>query len=339
MKEYAAGDWFEQLFGFTETDRRTVHSMLEVDGATFRSRQNELQWTCGKLEVISLAELRCRRDEIIGSKPSQIRVSELIGNVKLFHADPANAGALFQVASQFNLLEMVGPDVTPEEGITRYEFDGTQGPACAMACAAGTVYRNYFVPLDGQLGQTADQQVDGLAGIGAALGNANGQLWRMRNGYALPSASGLKAVDSKLKSMTEAELDDLRSKLQIGVQWDTQVTLAGCQHLVTQAYCSAMPVSYSGLPRRDWERFAKLVLEAAYEATFAAAAINAEKSGNRGVFLTLLGGGAFGNEESWILEAIERAVHLYHNVDLDMKIVSYSRSNPAVQRLCESFAK
>jgi hypothetical protein len=65
------------------------------------------------------------------------------------HQSPKNAGALFQVASQFNLLEMVLPRVTPEHGVTRYAHDHTQGPACAIAAGAATIYRNYFVPVDG----------------------------------------------------------------------------------------------------------------------------------------------------------------------------------------------
>ena len=51
---------------------------------------------------------------------------------------PEYEGALFQVASQFNALEMISPTVTPEEGATRYEHDRTQGPACAMAAGAAT---------------------------------------------------------------------------------------------------------------------------------------------------------------------------------------------------------
>jgi hypothetical protein len=31
------------------------------------------------------------------------------------HTNVSNAGSLFQVASQFNLLEMVSPNYTPEE--------------------------------------------------------------------------------------------------------------------------------------------------------------------------------------------------------------------------------
>jgi hypothetical protein len=34
----------------------------------------------------------------------------------------------------------------PEHGVTVYAGDPTQGPACALACAAGSVYRNYFCP-------------------------------------------------------------------------------------------------------------------------------------------------------------------------------------------------
>ena len=37
--------------------------------------------------------------------------------------DPQNAGAVFQAASQFNALEMVGPGVSPRQGIACYSND------------------------------------------------------------------------------------------------------------------------------------------------------------------------------------------------------------------------
>ncbi len=330
-----SGNWFERLFGFAESNRATVHSELEVEGNTLRSKLRGTQWTCGRLEILSLADLRGRHNGLQLTNGSRISVSEVVGDAKALHAELANAGALFQVASQFNLLEMVSPSVTPDQGITIYEHDPTQGPACAVACGAGTIQRSYFVELDGQIGQTATKQVDCLAAIGEALGNDNGRLWKMKNGYALPSAEGLEEVDSKLSSMSESELDDLRGLLKVGLQWDTQVTLSDCQHLVTQAYCSALPVAYSGLPSRSWERFARLILEAAYEATFAAAALNCSKTGNKSLYLTLLGGGAFGNDQVWILDAIRRAAVLYNRFDLDVKIVSFRNSNPAIRKLCD----
>jgi hypothetical protein len=335
VKPTVTGNWFERLFGFTESNRATVHSELEVVGNTLRSKLRGTEWTCGKLEILSLADLRSRHNGLQRTTGSEIRVSEVVGDAKALHADSVNAGALFQVASQFNLLEMVSPNVTPEQGITIYEHDPTQGPACAVACGAGTIYRNYFVELDGQNGQTANKQVDCLAAIGESLGNANGRLWKMKNGYALPTADGLNEIDSKLSSMSESELDNLRGMLKVGLQWDSQVTLSDCDHLVTQAYCSALPVAYSGLPSRSWERFARLILEAAYEATFAAAVLNLSKTGNKSLYLTLLGGGAFGNDQGWILDAIRRAARLHSGVELNVKIVSFRNSNPAIRKLCK----
>ena len=81
---------------------------------------------------------------------------------------------------------MVGPTVTPELGVTRYKDDPTQGPACAIAAGAATIYRNYFAPVDGSHGQTTKRQLDGLADLGASLSAALNQplnaLWRMQNG-------------------------------------------------------------------------------------------------------------------------------------------------------------
>merc|ERR1712232_887865 len=68
----------------------------------------------------------------------------------------------------------------------------------------------------------------------------------------------------------------------------------------------------------------------AYEATFLAA-IDAvvRHPGARGahrVFLTLLGGGVFGNALTWILAAIRRACERYRDFDLEVIVVNYSQS-------------
>ena len=48
-----------------------------------------------------------------------------------------------------------------------------------------------LVGVAAQTGQSATNQIDCLADIGAALGNTENRLWNMRNGYALPSYDGL----------------------------------------------------------------------------------------------------------------------------------------------------
>jgi hypothetical protein len=111
--------------------------------------------------------------------------------------------------------------------------------------------------------------------------------------------------------------------LRIGMQWDTEVTIAGAGHHVSQAYCSALPVGYASEPTDRWEPFARLVLDAAYEATLAAAVVNADRTGNYTVYLTRLGGGAFGNRREWIVTAMNRAFETFAVVDLDVVIVTY----------------
>lgn len=311
-------DWFERITGFKERGYAETQSLLSMDGGRLRSAMSDRRPAVGRLEIPSLSELRQRVSDLASANKGNLRVACIQGDVRALHAHPAHAGGLFQVASQFNLLEMVGPEVTPEEGVARYEWDRTQGPACAMAAGAGTLYRNYLVEVNGQRGQARDRQIDCLRDVGEVLGNQGHRLWRMQNGYALLTPSGLGEIDQRLAAMSRDERDGLKARLRIGVHWHTEVTdLVPQGHTVSQAFCSALPVApvYSGLdPGAPWRRFATLVLEGAYEATLLAAALNRHQSGSDLVFLTRLGGGAFGNDDTWIdaamRHALARARHL-----------------------------
>ena len=327
--------WFEKLTGFVEESPGQVRANLEVNDKTITSRVNGNTAICGRLKTPSLAELR---SDVHKSKvpPGLLKVREVIGDAQTLHAAADNAGALFQVASQFNLLEMPSQHVTPERGVGVYEYDATQGPACAVAAGAGTIYRNYFARVNGEPGQSANNQIDCLYDLGRTLGNTNENLWQMQNGYAMASLSGLIKISETITAMSDAERDALRQLLRIGIQWDTQVTLDGCEHLVTQAYCSALPVAYSGHAHDLWEAFACLVLEASYEATLCAALLNFIRTGNNKVYLTLIGGGAFGNQDDWIFTAIQRALDLFQHKGLDVAIVSYKVSKPRVSELVAS---
>lgn len=79
-------------------------------------------------------------------------------------------------------------------------------------------------------GQTAKRQLDGLADIGAALGNGLGvpveQLWTMQNGYALARRSGLDLISRYLGTLDASQIDDLRGRLAIGLHRDVEATEA-----------------------------------------------------------------------------------------------------------------
>ena len=179
--------------------------------------------------------------------------------MRLMHQARDNAGALFQVAAQFNMLEMTGPSVTPEQGVTRYQSDRTQGPACAIAAGAATIYRNYFVPVQGGVGQTAERQLDGLAEVGAALSRALGlpvgALWTMKNGYALCSRAGLDAITGYLNKHEPEQIDALRGKLRVGLHRDVDRITPSANGLPPRPISSNPPRAsrsgYSVRTRRD----------------------------------------------------------------------------------------
>ena len=227
----------------------------------------------GEFETPSLSELLA---QCPGSEPGSSvelglafeHVADPVGVVSLI-ADPRNAGAVFQAASQFNCLEMVGPGVSPRAGVTNYFLDPTQGPKCALACPAGTVYRNYFAGPDPQKRGQGVAQIDCLSDVArvltsspsspssgpstaaaaapaAALAAAPRKQvpWVMRNGYALPvDATGIGNLGKRL--VADPGLDrDAQLALRVGVHWDTAVR-PPATHSVAQVYVSAMPVAYA----------------------------------------------------------------------------------------------
>lgn len=325
-------NWFRDLTGFDEGSAAQVREQLFVAGDRLHSRANGRSWAIGQLDTPNLADLRRRGREALPSVAGALQVDAVQADVRSLLGDARHAGALFQVASQFNLLEMPHPHVTPDEGVTNYEHDHTQGPACAMAAGAATLYRNHFVPLGGQPGQTADRQVDCLAGMGKLLGQPPARLWTMRNGYAMASAAGLQHIRQWMAAATPEQVDGLRAALRVGLHEDVEVT-RGPQtgHLVTQLFGSAVPVSYSGQSAAAWEPFARCVLQASYEATLWAGVLNATRTGRREVFLTLLGGGAFGNPLPWILDGLAWALQAVQGAGLVVHIVSYAAPSPELR--------
>lgn len=242
--------WFENLFGFEEVSPENVRDKIFIDKENLISKVNGKSFQYGTLEIPTLKELKDQSPSRIYK--SSISVNEIVGNVQEIHCDPHNRNALFQAASQFNLLEMVGPHISPERGVGIYEQDYTQGPACAIACGAGTIYRNYFVSIKEQIGQTLATQIDCLELIGKELGNEALLLWEMTNGYALVNQEGLLNINFQISNLNPKQREQLKEKLKIGIQWKSEVTITKSKQVVSQAYCSALPVSYSPVDSLYW---------------------------------------------------------------------------------------
>jgi len=341
--------WFKGLFGFQEQTGDAAafgktKEQFDLNGSSLVSKANGREFEVGLFTTPSLQELKNDVDlaEAKVKIPGTLRVSEIISDVSVLHTDPANARAVFQAASQFNCLEFVSERVTPERGIACYASDPTQGPSCATACAAGTVVRNYF-GLDGK-GQSANTQIENLKECEDLLDNRKQNYFKVIGGYTLSNDPGLVRLTKRLREDGEVK-EDFRNRLRIGMQWDTEVTgskfgrvpYKGPQQLVTQAYCSACSVSYSGGSVDNWSTFATLVLEASYEALMYASVQNALRhegaAGSKKIFMTAVGGGVFGNDIAWIVHAMQRALEPFRGLDLEVIIVSFGRSERAFERL------
>jgi len=357
-------DWFSELFGFAETSYDECKRKIKVapgvqpgESTMLESLANGKHYNAGVFETPSLAELRRRGSAT--KLPGHLGVTNELGDVASKHAESGNLHATFQVASQFNCLEFVGPSVVPEDGVTRYINDRTQGPACSIACGPATVYRNYFAPVgggddvaSGGGGQTRDRQIENLKDLSRLLSGDGKELINVQGGYTLAGEAQLRKIDAALRRLErDGRLDNARAALRVGVHSDIQVTATdwgrskvdNSQQVVTQVFGSACSVAYNRKSEpASWRKLASLVLEASYEATLWAALQNAERHGGKGgsrrVFLTCLGGGVFGNSMDWIVQAMRRALATFRDCDLDVRIITYAgRIDPRLLALEREF--
>ena len=338
-------NWFQSLFGFDEFDFKKIpiQKQFRLNGNKITSNHNNRSFDIGNFSTPTLNELRELIKKMRPSYEEQFTFeNKVVYDILGLHAN--SPYATFQAASQFNCLEMVHPNVPPEAGITNYIKDLTQGPACALACAAGTLYRNYFHKLGNQVGQTSKLQVNTLGEVEKYLKEeTDSSYWSIKNGYVFSDRDNLSKLDRIIKVPSERK--KLMGLIQIGRHANVGVTFASRTGIsftepktpvkVTQVYASALSCAYSGIEIELWTNFAQLVLDGMYEATLLCGYINTIENRNRNVYLTFLGGGAFGNKLEWIASAIGRAMGIAHKLKLGINVVicHYKELNEVLKEL------
>ena len=342
-----ATNWFQSVFGFTECESYSKNKahfdvIVPPEGgegeSVLVSKANGQSFVIGAFSIPTVAELRQQLKDLAAvntNVTNGMTFSHVHGDVRSMIRDPKSEGNVFQVASQFNCLEMVGPGVSPDRGISIYAHDPTQGPACALACPAATAFRNYIAPDGkGQGGAGERNQINTMRAVETLLDNSRRHFWTMSNGYLLPSSTSSMSKLSELLQSRESELArSLVASVAAGVHWGTEVNTAS-KHRVAQVFASAVPVAYAKSTKsEDWALLASLVLEAAFEAAILVGAVLARKQGRRvSVFLTSVGGGAFGNRIEWIVDAIQLALVNYASEPIDVKLVHYGQVVPALMK-------
>lgn len=320
-------EWVPELAGFPELDADDVRSRLILDEGQLVSTVNHREIAVGQFTLPSLSD--CRKYYSVPETGKNLRVAECVADVRNLHTDKKNENAVFQVASQFNCLEMITPHATPESGVSIYQNDLIQGPGCCIWAGGGTIYRNDFMDLDGGIGQTANRQLNCLDKPEDLFFNSPEPLWRVGNGYCFSAKNG--RIENRIAEFTDVELQQAPGNLMAGCQENTEIVAGHSKHRVAQIFCSALPLAYSAIPPQHWNRFPRLILDATYELAFRIAAENPTRTGCPKLYLALVGGGVFGNKQEWILSAIKRSLRMFSSVGLDVQIVRCKQSNPNVK--------
>lgn len=332
----------ERLLGFTDNgmDYTEAKAKLVYEDGMVRSLENGLSYRVGEFEYLSLNELRHRvasispeqvgldskvKSTVRHNKPTQENVQDYITNPDYNHA-------LFQVASQFNLLEMASPSTTPEDGVGVYWYDPTQGPKCAQSTIGATLFRNYFIEHEGHEGQSKNRQLNGLRVILEHIGIHEGPAYRYENGYVRLSKEHLLKCSRHIVDMTKKQRDDLMGELRVGIHWGCQVNNSEgpIDQYVSMIFCSGLPLGQyarHGVRRGDAETLAELIQDGMQEATLLAGVLNQAKFHNNTVVLTKLGHGVFGNPTSWVVNARNRAIER-SPLALDILQYHYIRREP-----------
>ena len=364
--------WFKNVFGFDENAANfaTTHK-ASFDVKKSASDKDHILMTVNKRKDIDIGVFRYRSVEellkVASNNPSAMSVfgfDSTRNNLKYYimtstsraiHINPSYHDSIFQVASQFNALEMVNSRITPQQGITNYVHDDTQGPECAIMCPFGTLYRNYFcMPNASTNKQPEDKSVNGNPQTGPEATvppkptdpiniqiNTLTELMkkefanlRFQNGYVFVNDKAqLESINTYLSN--PVNFWNAMMAIKYVIQEDTPVVnVAGdgkiMDHKVSQIYCSAYPVAYDPLkaPEKDYYLLSSMILHAVYYSTlaYAVSRITPDEPRKK-VFLTRVGGGVFENKAYIIDTAIYNAVSHFIAYPIDVYIVNYKTND------------
>jgi len=103
--------------------RRPREDLSSLTAFVLTSKANGASFYVRPFETPSLQELHAQlgggvASGSVASTGVGLTFENITGAAKTLHLEPSNAGAVFQVASQFNCLEMVGLGTRPDDGVT-----------------------------------------------------------------------------------------------------------------------------------------------------------------------------------------------------------------------------
>ena len=231
-------------------------------------------------------------------------------DISVLQCASENEGCMFQAASNFNGVECISDRSTPDERgfATNYIYDHTQGPAASISAGAAALARVHAAFYDpaadaGTWGQTGQHQVEMLADTAPYFAVRNGYVCNTKAAPVLPrDRAALEKIEGAVRVLVHARVETMFGRYGFRAIDETR------PRTISQTFCAAMNLAqgasgYQNAQQPDARDKARLLLRAAYRGTLLAAELHACPK----VFLTLIGGGVFGNNFDDIIDAVRTA--------------------------------
>lgn len=362
--------------------KNDVDMFVTIDGKEYRHRvgtQNVMR--CGDLiGKMTPYEYTKMLIDTVANYPSMkagVKFNIVLGNkshgtnrknnIWFLQNSPENAGALFQVASNFNSLEQTAPDEIPGM-ISMYWYDTTQGPMAALCTAPATLWRRYVMNQVNPSPAPDDENNDAYKGYLGIF---------VENSLTLTDPHGKPYSSYKNLTTTIGGWLDCR-KLDVNVsgidlRYDKYGAVAGfgcfyvnnCDSVITyddqtgklhhnkpntisQVYTAAVDMSKGSLdtygapaPIPDDSTSPQEVMQySALMAAYCNTLLVAKKNNHKKVFLTLVGGGVFKNPRAIIFFCMVIAMIMLRRIcereksdfykDVEVNLIIYNKNEEAM---------
>lgn len=317
----------EDVLGVSEREFRNDTSLVRKawrNPGLIQNLSTGKVYKAGKLVLPTLASLRERTKVCASATPGTLSV--LCGvndlskvDVGYLQAQPENRNAVFQVASNFNGLELLNMyDDRAMTEVGHYIHDRTQGPFASISAAPGLLMRHYYPFCHPDLPVSKwRQQYDG-----PQIQLLENTPFKVVNGYISLNSDdlGKPFTEDSIKVCSHREIQvtfgavrgSEHALVEDPNQTVDQVFTATADLMGTNRHLFAQS---SG----EVETLVKRLLLAAYEGTLRSAL----DAGRSRVYLTLIGGGVFANPPRWIVDTILSQVPLIVDSGLTVLVNTY----------------
>ena len=243
-----------------------------------------------------------------------MKVEVVVGrNVSDLHLE-CEPYSCIQIASQFNALEMISPEVSHRDGIVRYSNDRTQGPIGVLCCLPGLITRNYWYT------NRYSSQPDSLKHLN--LPTKNGYLlWGKDSSQALQILSSPGAMDKLITPI-------MAYTQVVGVRTDGyKASVHRTNKLVHQIFCSAAPGSYYDNSMDFHSEINEILLRQQYKNAIIYSLLLRQQGRRAKLHLTMVGGGAFQVSKDLIAQCIKDTLDEYKDQPIDVYLEIYSQED------------